>query len=225
LCRIGYVVSYNRVRKNPDWVAWHLTSARATGCRTRKSIFAVDKELPVGQRAELADYKGSFYDRGHMAPNADFLWSLEAQRQSSLLSNMTPQIHSFNAGVWGRVEAMTRVWATDREEVYVVDGPLYEGQPINAIGKDKVAVPTHFFKIVYDPKAKEALAFVFPHGQIKASAVAHFQMSVRDVEKRAGLDFFAALTMSDQDQIETATTTIWPADRGAWEKARKKKCS
>lgn len=225
LCRLGYALSHNSARKLPDWVAWHLTAKKATGCLPRKDSFKADPDLPKGKRAETSDYRKSGYDKGHMAPNADFLWSAEAQRESFLLSNMAPQLHVFNAGIWERLEEFTRVWATDRGEVYIVAGPMFSEDSRRTIGGNKVGVPDQFFKIVFDPQAREALAFVFPHGQIKPDAVAHFQVTVREIEQRTGLNFLSRLADNEENKVETAKPALWPADVNSWKASKKRRCA
>lgn len=225
LCRLGYALSHNSGRKVPDWVAWHLSRPKALGCLPRKNAFAADRDLKKGKRAELADYKNRGYDRGHIAPNADFLWSTLAQKETFRLSNMTPQLHAFNAGIWSRLEELTRVWATERGEVFVISGALYEGAVIQKIGANNVNVPTNFYKIIFDPEAREALAFIFPHGQISPNALGFFQKSAREVEQRSGLNFLSALFQEIQDNIETKRPTIWAANLTAWRQMKKEHCA
>lgn len=52
--------------------------------------------VPVGYRAELDDYSGNGYDRGHMAPAEDMNRSQRTMAESFLLTNMAPR--------WGRVQ-------------------------------------------------------------------------------------------------------------------------
>jgi endonuclease G len=143
-----------------------------------------------------------------MAPNADFLWSAQTQKETFRLSNMTPQLHAFNAGIWSRLEELTRVWSTERGEVFVASGPLYEGTLIQTIGANNVNVPTHFYKIIFDPEAQEALAFILPHAQISSNALDFFRKSVREVEQRSGLNFLSALFQEIQDAIDTKSPAI-----------------
>ena len=70
LKRTAYTTSYDKVNKIPKWVAWHLISDHTNGNQKRLSNFIVDDEVPA-PRAELVDYKGSGYDRGHMCPAGD----------------------------------------------------------------------------------------------------------------------------------------------------------
>ena len=59
LCRKGYLLAHDPVRKTPIWVAEHLTSDKARGSNERANNFQPDPDLIKGERAELLDYKGS----------------------------------------------------------------------------------------------------------------------------------------------------------------------
>ena len=226
LCRLGYVLSHNNERKVPDWVSWRLKKERAAACATRTNPYGADPDLPGRKRAELTDYGKQGYDLGQLAPGADFNWSDEAHRQSFYLSNMAPQIPPFTAGIWKTLEELARYWATVRGEIYIMAGPIFDDKPKRTVGDSQVGVPSHFYKILYDPKAGEALAFIFPHGQIRNSQnVPFFQVTVRDVERQTGLDFLVALRNRTEDTVETTTPAMWERDgMSAWRKAQRAKC-
>ena len=82
--------------------------------------------MPENDRAELADYERSGYDRGHMAPNADFA-TRKRQAESFSLANMVPQVHENNAGVWAGIEGAARQLAKREGELYVISGPAFIG--------------------------------------------------------------------------------------------------
>jgi len=84
LCRRGYLLAHDPVRKTPVWVIEHLTTEKASGSLPRKDAFKADPNLVKGKRAELADYSNSGYDKGHMAPSADMAWDEEAMAESSI---------------------------------------------------------------------------------------------------------------------------------------------
>src|SRR5437660_639998 len=68
LCFSQFALSHSGVTKTPVWVAEHLTRARVNKAAriARKNSFHAEKRLPKGERAEMKDYKGAGYDRGHM---------------------------------------------------------------------------------------------------------------------------------------------------------------
>jgi endonuclease G len=126
LCRTAYVVLHDDAKLVPDFVSWQLTAEQALGCASRKNTFAPDPDLPQGHRAELADYKGHpGFDRGHFAPNADFAWDADVERQSFYLSNMSPQASHLNQWEWEQLEAATRSWTLQHATLIVMDGPIW----------------------------------------------------------------------------------------------------
>jgi endonuclease G len=81
LCKKGFLLSHSAERKTPIWVIEHLTEEKASGTLPRYNKFQPDPDLEEGDRAELSDYKGSGYDRGHMAPSADMRWDQQAMEE------------------------------------------------------------------------------------------------------------------------------------------------
>jgi endonuclease G len=131
-------------------------------------------------------------------------WDGQAMIECFYLSNMVPQIgKGMNQGIWKDLEEKVRTWAIIRGELFIFTGPAYEGGVKKTIGKNKVAVPSHLYKIVYDPKEKEAIAFFMPNEPIKTSEMPKYIESIRDIEAKTGLDFLSALDKGTQDTIET----------------------
>ena len=204
LTREGYRVSYNARRRIPNWVAWHLTAAHTKGnFRRDDMVFTEDTEVPV-PRATDGDYVSSRYDRGHLCPSGDCKWSKVAQAQSFLFTNVCPQNHSLNKGDWNDLEIQCRRWARDLGDIYVVAGPVFYGAEHKTIGRNRVAVPDAFFKVLLaDGRKTKAIGFVYPNrGGHKD--MTEYVMSVDDVERLTGLDFFPMLDDRVEDQVEAA---------------------
>ncbi|MGA2465849.1 MAG: DNA/RNA non-specific endonuclease [Thermodesulfobacteriota bacterium] len=201
LCRKGHLLAHDPEKKTPIWVIEHLTAERAEGTLPRNNTFRADPDLEKGKRAELPDYKGSKeYDRGHMAPAADMRWDKEAMKECFYLSNMVPQNKGMNRGIWKSLEEYIRDWAIDRDEIYIFTGPIGVRK---TIGKNKVAVPTHLYKIIYDPNKREAIAFIMPNRELNTKDMPKYIVTIRDVEGKTGLDFLSSLDKELQDKIET----------------------
>ena len=198
----GYTLSYNEEHELPSYVAYELTRAEVLGGGEREDSFKEDKAVRTGS-AELSDYRGSGYDRGHMAPAADFKWSAEAMSDTFFLSNMAPQDPSFNRGIWADLEAVVRTMAYDNGSVYVVTGPVLTDGPYKTIGKNEVSVPKRFYKVVLDytePEIK-AIGFVLPNEGSDRS-LQSYAVSVDEVERITGLDFYPRLPDDEEERIE-----------------------
>ena len=205
LCRKGYLLSHDSARKTPVWVAEHLTREKAEKNVRRSDDFRPDSDLAQGKRAELSDYRGSGYDRGHMAPAADMAWDDQAMSESFYLSNMVPLVGAgMNRGIWMELEKKVRTWVAERGELYVYSGPIYGGDDRETIGRNNVAVPGFLFKIVLDPRQKEAIAVIMPNRKLRTEDLPNYLVSVREIQKQTGLHFFSTLSVAEQDKIESA---------------------
>ena len=108
---------------------------------------------------------------------------------------MTPQQGiGLNRHIWADLEELTRSWTFERGEVYVITGPIYDKDPPDLLGPNDVAIPTAFFKTVYDPAARRVIAFILPNekvdkqGQKSWEALQPYLATLRTVEERAGLN-------------------------------------
>lgn len=211
LCRKGFLLSHDPVKKTPVWVAEHLTKEKANGPVVRKNSFRADPNLLGGKRSELSDYAGSVFDRGHMAPAADMKWDKQAMDECFYLSNMVPQVGKrMNRGIWRMLEEKVRKWALKRGEVYIYTGPVYEATKSEVIGLNRVVVPTALFKVVFDPQTQEVIAFMMPNKPLDTKDMPKYIVSVRDIENATGLDFFNNYNQESQDYMETVkASTIW----------------
>jgi len=142
-----------------------------------------------------------------MAASATVDSSYNAMMESFLLSNMTPQIPGFNRQGWRYLEADIRDWVNERGELYVVTGCMFDGDhPVIGNG---VGVPTHFFKVVYDPINQDAIAFLVPHRDISKGDLPGFIVSVDEIEQRTGLDFNRLIDDAVEDDIEGDVERMW----------------
>lgn len=203
--RTAYTTSYDAVHKVPKWVAWHLTADHTEGPQKRLSNFIVDESVPA-PRAELIDYKGSGYDRGHMCPAGDNKWDFEPMRESFYLTNICPQDRNLNCGDWNELEVECRTWASRFKEVYIVAGPIFYTDAPKTIGPNKVAVPDAFFKVVLSTTGTpKAIGFIYKNEPCN-NPLAHYAVSVDEVEQITGLDFFAALDDATESKVESMTS-------------------
>lgn len=203
LQRDGYLLSYNSDTRNCNWVAYELTRQEADGEVPREKNFYEDFDVR-SPRATNEDYRGSGWSRGHMAPAGDMKWSENAMYQSCLLTNICPQDASLNSGAWESVERKCRALANQMGRVYIVCGPLYNG-PARTIGHNCVRVPDSFFKVILVPEGQSysCVGFIFPNEPVPASQKGKYALSVDDVERISGMDFFPMLPDSIEDTIES----------------------
>lgn len=202
LYREGYTVSYNKALLVPNWVAWHLTAAHATGTAKRKGIeFHEDEEVPE-PRATTGDYRQSGYDRGHLCPAGDNKWSRTAMDQSFLMTNICPQDPNLNRGDWNEMENQCRQWAEKYGDIYIVAGPIFFKGRHKRIGRNKVTVPEGFFKVVLCMRGEpKAIGFVYKNNAGNKPKDAYVN-SVDEVERITGIDFFPSLPDKVENKVE-----------------------
>jgi len=212
-----FIVCHDPDRKIPVWVGYSLTKADvASDNADRKNLrFRPDPDLPRGKRAELADYTQTArnkYDKGHMAPAQDFARSMEAMKATFILSNAVPQKHGVNGGLWSRLEAAVRTLPANRGDVWVFSGPVFiGGRAAKLIGPDKVAVPTHTYKVILCVHAngdKDMFAFVLPNIDKPAGKLGDYGQSVHQVQQLTGLNFFSALPADEERRLESTVNEL-----------------
>ena len=207
----AYTLSYDEQHEQAEWVAYELTASEVNGRYERTDNFRRDPQVETGS-ASLADYKGSGYDRGHLAPAGDMSYSRRAMSKSFYLSNMTPQEPGLNRGIWRQLESQVRDWAVSKGSVYVVTGGILNGGYKDKIGANDVTVPSHYYKVIMDyngPSQSKAIAFILPNKRgtrpLKAYAV-----SIDRVEDRTGIDFFHELPDAVENRLEaSASSDAW----------------
>lgn len=206
LVREGYTTSYNKDTKNPNWVAWHLTSAHTSGEWSRKGIpFMEDNEVKGEQQDNDAYRRTSLpVDHGHMCPAGDNKWSAKAMEQSFLLTNICPQNSNLNRGDWNELEERCRGWARQYGEIWIACGPIFYNEIYTTIG-NKIGVPDAFFKVVLRlGKKPKALGFIYPN-EGSNHRMSHYILPVDEVEIKTGIDFFYNLPDEIENVVETSS--------------------
>ena len=207
---LAYTLSYDEKREQPEWVAYKLTAGQLQGDRvSRTDNFREDPLIATGT-ASLSDYKSTGYTKGHLAPAADFAWSLDAMKESFYMSNMSPQTPGFNRGIWKALEEQVRAWTLVHEELYIVVGPLYRGK-VATIGNNKVAIPTAYFKAILDitPPEVKAIGFILPNAKSDED-LESYVVTLDEIEKQANLDLFPILPDDLEKQLESKSDyTKW----------------
>jgi endonuclease G len=220
VCHTGYATSHDNDLLVPRWVAYRLTGENTFGCLKRTNDFHPDENLPPNRRATPADYSRSGYDQGHQAPAQDFAWRADVMHDSFSMANMAPQLPGLNRQGWERLEETVRAWAADRGTVNVYVGPVVSNAT-KRIGRNRVAVPTAFWKVVVDPVRGDVLAFVMPQKSIPKGNLSKWQTSVSAVEEGAQIK----LPLSIFSTVRTAKPPLWPADLAAWNSKHKAACA
>jgi endonuclease G len=201
----NYSLSYSEPHEQAEWVAYELKTSHLGSTNHKRPYFEIDKAVKTGA-ANWRNYKKSGYDRGHLCPAGDRRFTKEAHDETFLTSNISPQEHQFNAGVWNRLEQKVRYWAKKNDGVFVVTGGILKNG-LKTIGSEDVAVPNQFYKIILDNtngKIK-VLAFLMDHKDSDLPLY-KFVVSVDEVETLTGIDFFPELKDTIENKLEASSS-------------------
>ena len=197
----AFAVHFNSTLGIANCAAYELTRNELNGTAVREDEFMQDpgvKGCPSPQ-----DYAGSGLDRGHLVPAGDLKWSAQAMRQSFLLTNVCPMHKALNEGGWAKLEEKVREWTARDSALLVFTGPVVsKGDTTLASGR--VTVPGACYKVIMAPcvRPMRAIAFIYPNGH-SGGRLRQYAVSVDEVERRTGLDFFPTLPHEEQHRLES----------------------
>jgi len=196
LCFKVFGVTHSGITRTPLWSAEHLRADNIESAQdlSREDSFHAESRLPPSQRAELADYSRSGFDRGHMAPNGD-MPDRASQRDSFSLANIVPQDGENNRNVWAAIEGEVRKMVKKEGDLYVITGPAFLGANLRQVGK--VLVPSHLYKLVYSPRQKAGAAwFIENRADAKPNVI-----PVNELERIIGINLLPALNERDKERM------------------------
>ena len=204
LTNIGYVVAYDDTRKNPVWGCYRLFKVDNLIAPPRPKSFRIDNRTM--SRMKTGDYTGSGYNRGHLgAPNfaIGVCYGSEAQQETFLMSNITPQKPRMNQDIFENMERYEiRDLAQRYDEIWIIAGNIFDDN-IERL-KSGVEIPDACFHVVVDEYDGEvrALAFIIPQSVTGKEQLGQFRASVDEIEARTGLDLLSELPDDVEDRVE-----------------------
>lgn len=214
-------LSYSEEHEMASWVAHIILDDVAEGRTTRTNDFRIDEMVSTGSSEEADyflksknssdkwEYDGYGYDRGHLAPSADFRWNQLALSESYFYSNMTPQHPDFNRGAWAELESYIRGYAIEnRVDLYVVTGPvLTDETPKVERSINGMSLPNRHYKVALDLENERAIGFLMPNGPCEKPIEA-YSLSVNEIEEITELDFFKGVPDEMEEKLESNTDYI-----------------
>lgn len=210
LCYRAYAVLYSNQTRTALWSAERLTAAAVDAARTlpRDSEFYEEDRLPAADRARLADFARSGWDRGHLSPSGDFA-DKASQAESFSLANIVPQNSVSNRRTWSHIETSTRRLARQYGAIQVVTGPVFSRQSATLNGR--VRIPDFLWKAIYVPGVGAA-AYVVRNG----ATPAYSAISIEELAHFAGVDPFPALTRAQRSApLDLPAPTPHPGEKSA----------
>ncbi|MCZ4409595.1 DNA/RNA non-specific endonuclease [Cryomorphaceae bacterium 1068] len=217
----AFALSYSEEHEMASWVAHIILDDVADGRTTRTNDFRIDEMVSTGSSEEADyflktkkadgewDYDGYGFDRGHLAPSADFRWNQQALSESYFYSNMTPQHPDFNRGAWAQLESYIRDYAIENKvDLYIVTGPvLNEHLPKVERSVNGMSLPTHHYKVALDMKNGKTIGFLMPNEACEKPIEA-YALSINEIEETTGLNFFSGLPDEVEEEMENNSDYI-----------------
>jgi endonuclease G len=200
-----YTLSYKEAFEQAEWVAYSLTSNQIVHNNFKRPYFTKDPKVKT-QSANYWNYKNSGFDKGHLCPAADRKFSKQAFNETFLTSNISPQKHNFNSGIWNVLEQKERYWAKKYKKLYIITGGILNAN-LETIGSEKIAVPNYFYKIILNyanPNKLKAIAFIIPNKSTK-KPLSKFVSSIDKIEHLTGINFFEKLPDQIENRLEKST--------------------
>lgn len=196
LCFDGFAVMYSGVTHTPLWSAEYLDRKRLNQAKEidREDSFHEESRLPQSMRAKVADYSGSGFDRGHLAPNGNMA-NRSQQYDSFSLANIAPQSPRNNRYIWRNIESATRYLTQQYGEVYSVTGVAFTDKRPKQL-EGRVLVPSHFFKAVYIPALNQAGVYYAPNDESERIEI----ISIDELTEKTGIDVMPVLDYQTRSQ-------------------------
>lgn len=187
-----YEVHYDPEYRLAKFVKYRITSAQLKASKVkRKNRFLADpilKKLNI-PLIDKKEYAHTNYDKGHLAPSADFAFDQEANDETFYMSNMAPQSPNLNRGSWKILEERVRRYACGEGEITVITGPILE-KGLKRL-KNGMVIPNQFFKIVIDETPpKKAIAYLYNQTD-KGDVTDQRVVPLRSIEQRVHEKFGA----------------------------------
>ena len=213
-----YVLGYSYYFRQAKW-ALEIIDPDTTDVE-RADNFRSDYRIPEKFRADKEVYENSGFDRGHLVASAN---QLETQLQNSetfLLSNMCPQVHDFNNGIWKRLEKAIRKLDSDEKvfETYVISGPIfYFDQEVIMMGDEDedisvtLPIPHAFFKTVLTERNTGTInmwSFIIPNEKSDGK-LEDFLVETSKVEKISGLFLWETLLGTKMINKKNRKRKMW----------------
>lgn len=211
----AYYIEYDEQHEQAKWVA-HIIAPEIKDLGSgRTNDFRVDPKVTTGtaeqddyfivhpSRKGKEKYEGFGFDRGHLAPSADFRWYAKAVSESYYYSNMSPQRPELNQEKWAELESALRSYVLQHEvPLAIITGPvLHDSLPKIVRSPNGVSIPEYFYKVVYDHTNQRAIAFLMGNTKL-AKPVDSYALSIDELESFVGLDFFSEIDQSLEANLE-----------------------
>ena len=162
-----YQVNYSQKLKQPLSVDYGIRTRECNATRSGMDFFA-EKGVITSSNT---DYANNEWDKGHMAPAADFNCNKEMLYKTFTYLNSALQHQSLNRGIWKHLEMHERELAK-KEKVEVIIDIEFDKEPKKVPGG--ASIPKGFYKHIRYKTGK--VCYYFPNEAPKKSTYRDYQI-------------------------------------------------
>lgn len=206
---VNYSLEYDADRRHARWVAFTFDAITSKNDgKGRSNAWQWDPQVPSEYSTDNW-FQGTGYSRGHLVASSDRYYSREANRQTFYYTNVSPQRSGHNEGIWQKLEAKVQQWGRSsefRDVLYVAKGGTIRDDQIEKERiRGLIVIPKHYWMALVAKKgnAYKALAFWTDHKQYpRNTKLSTLTLSIDELEKKTGLDFFHNLDDGIEQKIE-----------------------
>lgn len=184
----GHTLSYSSAYVVSSWVAYKMSNATVNKETDIKGKYLPDPEITT-RSADKKDYKGGGYVMAQLCNYLDVMHIDGAVEETFYMSNIAAMKQTFYQHIWLKTDDLIRLWIADKGEFIIYSGVVTKDAPFGTFGKNKVSIPKNFYKVVYDAKNQEAIAFKFKNG-MSSGTLKSYTMSVEELQEITGIDYF-----------------------------------
>ncbi len=225
---ITYSLEWDNNKIANRWTCYTMCAKNNATNVGRKDAFKADDAVTVSPSDSYTN--SSTYSRGHLCPSADRVASRDQNSQTFYMTNMQPQYQNHNGGVWATLEGYVRSkWqpTNNTDTLYVVKAATIANVTLNNTlstgiitnttdgAGHTLVVPKYFYMafLYYDKSANSYKAFALWTEHLNgnnpsAATVISNRISIDELERRTGIDFFCNLPDDIEATVE-ATASYW----------------
>lgn len=225
---IVYSIEWDNNKIANRWSCYTMCSKNNANNVDRTNKFYADNAVTVSPSNSYTN--SSTYSRGHLCPSADRLASEDQNKLTFYMTNMQPQYSNHNSGVWSTLEGYVRTkWqpTNNTDTLYVVKAATIENVTLNNTSSTgtittttdddghTLLVPKYFYMafLYYEKSTGDYKAFALWTEHLSANnpsaaTVINNKISIDELERRTGIDFFCNLPDDIEATVE-ATATYW----------------
>lgn len=234
ICHNDFALLYNSSSGVSDWIVEKITKEKIDSNypfiedNYRPDPALHDDNAIFPEEYDKTNDKG--WVKGIMTGIGDYKYTKKSQSEAYYMTNvgpMDPYMYKYDYSILNK---NIRNWARNYGDLYVVTAPIYYmGKPLDYIGSSatgalvvegnnaklgetgnaRIAVPTHYLKIIFSPKIKQVLVYILPNQAFYPTTIQSYRTTLWNAEQLSGYKFFNQFPESFKNSLYNGVAN-WP---------------